>query len=69
MKKKNDRDSVFSGEDPFEIFQKWLHEARLSELNDPDAIALATVDKDGLPNVRMVLLRVIEADGFVFFLV
>ncbi len=67
MVKKNDRDSVFSGEDPFEIFQKWLHEARLSELNDPDAIALATVDKDGLPNVRMVLLRVIEADGFVFF--
>ena len=54
-------------ENPFELYRKWKKEASLSEVNDPDAIALATVDRDGLPNVRMVLLRIIEDDGFVFF--
>ena len=58
---------IFSSEDPFKLYRSWKEEASGSELNDPDAIALATVDKDGLPNVRMVLLRVIENDGFVFF--
>ncbi len=58
---------LFVGEEPFTIFRRWLEEARKTEVNDPDAIALATVDKQGLPNVRMVLLRIIEEDAFVFF--
>ena len=60
-------EKLFAGEEPFTIFRRWLEEARKTEVNDPDAIALATVDKEGLPNVRMVLLRIIEDDGFVFF--
>ena len=60
-------EKLFVGEEPFTIFRRWLEEARKTEVNDPDAIALATVDKEGLPNVRMVLLRIIEDDAFVFF--
>lgn len=60
-------EKLFAGEDPVTICRRWLEEARKTELNDPDAIALATVDNEGLPNVRMVLLRIIEDDAFVFF--
>ena len=60
-------EKLFVGEEPFTIFRRWLEEARKTEVNDPDAIALATVDKEGLPNIRMVLLRIIEEDAFVFF--
>ena len=60
-------EKLFAGEEPFTIFRRWLEEAKETEVNDPDAIALATVDKEGLPNVRMVLLRIIEDDAFVFF--
>ena len=60
-------EKLFAGEEPLTIFRRWLEEARETEINDPDAIALATVDKEGLPNVRMVLLRIIEEDAFVFF--
>ena len=60
-------EKLFVGEEPFTIFRRWLEEARKTEVNDPDAVALATVDKEGLPNVRMVLLRIIEEDAFVFF--
>ena len=60
-------EKLFAGEEPFTIFRRWLEEAKETEINDPDAIALATVDKEGLPNVRMVLLRIIEDDAFVFF--
>ena len=60
-------EKLFAGEEPFTIFRRWLEEARETEINDPDAIALATVDKEGLPNVRMVLLRIIEDNAFVFF--
>lgn len=62
-----DRTGIFAGDDPFAIARAWMKEAEKSELNDPDAIALATVDAHGLPNVRMVLLRQIEDDAFVFF--
>ena len=62
-----DRNGIFAGEDPFAIARSWLEEARGREPNDPDAIALATVDAAGLPNVRMVLLKEIEADAFVFY--
>lgn len=58
---------IFAGNDPFTIARRWLGEAEISEPNDPNAIALATVDPDGLPNVRMVLLKEIADDGFVFY--
>lgn len=62
-----DRDGIFAGSDPFEIARNWLHEAEATEPNDANAIALATVDATGMPNVRMVLLKEIEADAFVFY--
>ena len=62
-----DRSGKFAGDDPFEIARNWLAEAEAKEPNDPNAIALATVDSEGRPNVRMVLLKEIEADAFVFY--
>jgi pyridoxamine 5'-phosphate oxidase len=62
-----DRTGLFTGDDPFVIAQSWLTTAEESEPNDANAIALSTVDSDGLPNVRMVLLKEIEADAFVFY--
>lgn len=62
-----DREGIFAGDNPFEIARRWLAEAEASEVNDPNAIALSTVDKDGLPNARMVLLKSIEDDSFVFY--
>ena len=62
-----DRNGIFAGNDPFALAQTWLTEAEATEPNDPNAIALATVDSDGLPNVRMVLLKEIEASAFVFY--
>ncbi len=53
--------------DPFELFAKWLKDAQASEPNDPNAVAVATVDEDGLPNVRMVLMKEFDANGFVFY--
>ena len=63
----SDRGGIFAGEDPFAIAQQWLDAATLTEPNDPNAIALSTVDANGLPNARMVLLKDIEADAFVFY--
>ena len=57
----------FSGTDPFELFSAWLAEATQSEPNDPNAVALATVDPAGLPDVRMVLMQYFDASGFTFF--
>ncbi|WP_434620521.1 pyridoxamine 5'-phosphate oxidase [Tabrizicola sp. M-4] len=62
-----DRNGIFAGDDPFAIARAWLAEAEPQEPNDPNAIALATVDADGMPNARMVLLKEIEADAFVFY--
>lgn len=62
-----DRPGIFSGEDPFALTKAWLTEAQTQEPNDPNAMALATVDTAGMPNVRMVLLKDIEADAFVFY--
>ena len=53
--------------EPFALFAAWLAEAVISEPNDPNAMALATVDDSGLPDVRMVLMKGYEADGFVFY--
>ena len=53
--------------DPLALFETWLTAARASEPNDPNAMSLATVDEDGMPDVRMVLLKGVDAEGFVFF--
>ena len=63
----SERSGIFAGQDPFEIVKRWLGEAELSEPNDPNAIALSTVDSTGMPNARMVLLKDIAADGFTFY--
>jgi len=58
----------FTGsDDPFALWETWFAEARESEPNDPNAMALSTVDPDGLPDVRMVLLKGADRDGFVFY--
>lgn len=62
-----DRTGIFAGDSPFEIARSWLAEAEKAEPNDANAIALSTVDADGLPNARMVLLKDIEDDAFVFY--
>ncbi|GIT91961.1 pyridoxine/pyridoxamine 5'-phosphate oxidase [Jannaschia pagri] len=67
-----DRSGIFAGDDPFRLATDWLAEATKSEPEDPNAMAISTVDAEGLPNVRMVLLKDIEvtggADGaFVFY--
>jgi len=53
--------------DPFQLFDEWLREARAAEVNDPEAMALATADASGQPSVRMVLLKGHGPDGFVFY--
>ncbi len=53
--------------EPYELFAAWLEDATASEPNDPNAVALATVDADGLPDVRMVLLKGFDQAGFVFY--
>ena len=54
-------------DDPIALFDSWYAEAKAAEINDPDAMALATADKDGDPSVRMVLLKGHGRDGFVFY--
>ena len=53
--------------EPFRLFAEWLEDATGSEPNDPNGVALATVDPDGMPNVRMVLLKGFDQQGFVFY--
>ena len=53
--------------EPFTLFAEWFAEAQASEPNDPNAMALATVDADGLPDVRMVLMKGYDENGFVFY--
>jgi pyridoxamine 5'-phosphate oxidase len=53
--------------DPFPLFKSWFAEAEASEPADPNAMALATVDADGMPDVRTVLLKGFDAAGFVFY--
>ena len=57
---------ITDGTDPFVLFQNWIDEAVKTEINDPDAIALASVAASGMPSVRMVLLRRWSPDGFLF---
>lgn len=58
---------IFEAKDPFDLARRWLSEAEQTEPNDPNAIALSTVDREGMPNARMVLLKEIEEDAFVFY--
>ena len=58
---------LFPHDDPYDLFAQWLKEAEAKELNDPNGMALATVDEDGLPDVRMVLLKGFDPEGFVFY--
>ena len=68
MSDKSTSEDVFAGaNNPYDLFEAWMAEAKASELNDPDAMALATVDADGLPDARMVLLKGIGPRGFVFY--
>ncbi len=54
-------------DDPFKLFGEWFNKAKETEINDPNALALATADKNGAPSVRMVLLKDFSEKGFVFY--
>jgi len=54
-------------DDPFELFEKWFVEAKKKEINDPNALALGTANKNGIPSVRMVLLKGYDKNGFIFY--
>jgi len=58
--------ALFAESEPFALFERWLTEAKAKEPNDPNAMALATADADGSPDVRMVLLKGLDR-GFVFY--
>lgn len=62
-----DDGGIAPARDPFEMFQVWMKDAEKTEPNDANAMAVATVDSDGRPNVRMALLKAIDARGFVFY--
>jgi pyridoxamine 5'-phosphate oxidase len=62
-----DDGGIAPARDPFQLFTDWLKEAEAAEPNDPNAMALATVDGEGRPNVRMVLLKGVDSNGFVFY--
>ncbi len=72
-KLKNDDDGNFSIhqttaiDEPFDKFNQWFEEAKVKEINDPNAMSLATVDKNSVPNVRMVLMKEFDQEGFVFY--
>ena len=63
----NDDEAAFEREDPVGLFTDWLAEALRHEPNDANAMALATVDAEGLPDCRMVLLKDLDASGFTFY--
>ena len=54
-------------ENPIELFNEWFNEAKKTEINDPEALALATCNKDGIPSVRMVLLKEFNEKGFIIY--
>ena len=54
-------------DNPFELFKNWFEEAKKKEINDPNALALGTASKGGIPSVRMVLLKSFDEDGFIFY--
>jgi len=62
-----DDGGITAKDDPFALFDAWMEEAKKSEANEPNAMAVATVDAQGVPNVRMVLLKGADRNGFVFY--
>lgn len=60
-------EAEIDAKEPFAVFGRWLEDAKSKELNDPNAMALSTVDSEGMPDVRMVLLKDFDANGFVFY--
>lgn len=63
----HDGQDTVDGDDPFSMFDEWLELAHKKEINDANAMAIATSDPSGLPNVRMVLLKSADRHGFVFY--
>jgi pyridoxamine 5'-phosphate oxidase len=59
--------ALFAESEPFALFERWFKDAKEKEPNDPNGMALATVDAQGFPDVRMVLLKAVDAQGFVFY--
>lgn len=67
-KAEGEKETVWtSTKNPFELFSNWLAQAGETELNDPNAMSLATVDSEGLPDVRILLLKGFDENGFVFY--
>ena len=64
---KANAEEIFDQDDPLALFKAWMAEARASELNDSNAMALASTDANGMPDIRMVLLKDIDERGFSFF--
>jgi pyridoxamine 5'-phosphate oxidase len=62
-----DANGLESAGDPIALFQRWMKDAEAQELNDPSAVALATATRDGMPSVRMVLMKQVDTDGFRFY--
>jgi pyridoxamine 5'-phosphate oxidase len=62
-----DKSGAESAGDPIALFQRWMKDAEAGELNDPSAVALATATRDGMPSVRMVLMKRVDNDGFRFY--
>jgi pyridoxamine 5'-phosphate oxidase len=62
-----DKGEIAAAAEPIALFNEWFSLAKSREPNDPDAMALATSDASGLPDVRMVLLKAVDRDGFVFY--
>ena len=62
-----DKSAMTTSTDPFALFADWFQSAEAKELNDPNGVALATVDATGMPNARMVLLKGVDPRGFVFY--
>lgn len=60
-------DDFTQSDNPFELFKTWMADAQASELNDPNAMSVATVDEEGMPNVRILLLKDFSVDGFTFY--
>lgn len=58
---------IEAGADPLALFASWMEEAKSAEVNEANAMALATADGQGRPNIRMVLLKDVDAGGFVFY--
>lgn len=60
-------DDFTQSNDPFKLFETWMADAKTSELNDPNAMSVASVDEEGMPNVRILLLKDFSVDGFTFY--